>query len=261
MDSQQPLNFYFNFFVFFFQLRSWRSLEAVRRHHVHSSRTAEKQNAGKIHQKDLVLTQMGLIVYILMRPEQLGIQVSRANFEAYVHFWRVIGHMIGIEDRFNGCTDSYATTRPRLEYALNEVFKPALENPPEHYYAMTYAGLDGLWHYNPMLNAPSFIYILRLMSNCSGYVYFESDLKMVDSDLDECRQNVESLKWFDRFMLFYLITVHSYLLNFWILRCYFNFMIYFFYHLNEYLPLLAMYNFGFKWAYVSISKESKLQSS
>lgn len=239
--------------------RSWKSLEAVRRHHVSTSRAAEKQHVGKIHQKDLAITQAGLIVYILVRPEMLGVQVSREHFEAYVHFWRVIGHMIGIEDRFNVCTDSWETTRPRMEYALNKIFRPALENPSQDYYTMTYAALNGLWNYNPILNAPSFIYMLKAMSNCSGYLYFGADARALDMNLDECQRNVECMQWFDRFMLFYLTTVHCYLLNFWVFRCYYNAIILFSYYVNAYFPLLAMYNYGVKWAYVRILKGGKTE--
>lgn len=29
----------------------------------------------------------------------LGIQYSTADMEAFIHFWRVLGYMLGIEDR------------------------------------------------------------------------------------------------------------------------------------------------------------------
>lgn len=76
--------------------RSWNSLEAVRKRHLTSSKAAERKKAGMISQRDMALTQFGFMGFITLRPDILGVQVSRKNFEAFIHFWRVIGNMIGM---------------------------------------------------------------------------------------------------------------------------------------------------------------------
>lgn len=237
--------------------RSWISLKAVRKHHVQSSHAAERKQAGLISQKDLALTQFGFMGYITLRPHILGVQVSRENYEAFVHFWRVIGHMIGIEDQFNLCTDSWETTKPRLEYLLNDIYRPALENASNSFYEMAYALIDGLWCYNPMLNRTAVLYFTKYLSKCSGYLYYESDLNALEMDIEHNQRNIETLNWATRFMLFFQVTVHGYLINFWLFRWYFNMQVLFYKMLNTHLPLLAMWKFGLEKAYVSIWQEDK----
>lgn len=210
-----------------------------------------------ITQKDLALTQFGFIGYIMLRPDILGVQVSLANYEAFVHFWRVIGHMIGIEDRFNLCTDRWETTKPRLEYLLNDIYKPALENASNSFYEMAYALIDGLWCYNPMLNRAAVLYFTKYLTNCSGYLYYDSSLNALEADTERNQRTIETLDWLSRFMLFFQVTVHGYLVNYWIFRWYFNKQVLFYKMLNINLPLLAMYKFGFSKAYVNISNEDK----
>lgn len=231
---------------------AWKSLEAIRKRHVVTNRNIQKHQIGQISQKDLVLTQISLIMYVLLKPHLLGIPVSRANFEAYVHFWRVNGHMIGIEDRFNACTDGWDTTRPRLEYAMNEIFKPALENASADFYRMTTAAIDGLWAYNPMLDAPAVFYVTKYLTGCEGYTYFESNLDALDDDRGKNKRALNELNWYSKFILLFVVTVHSYLINFPIFRWYFNFQLKFFRFVNTNFPILAIVKFGVKTAYVSL---------
>lgn len=224
----------------------------MRKRHITSSKAAEKKKAGMITQKDMALTQFGFMGYITMRPDALGIQVSRKKFEAFVHFWRVIGYLIGIEDRFNLCTDSWETTRGRLECVMEDIFRPSLENAGNNFDAMANALIVGLWCFNPMLNPPSIMYFTKYLSNCSGYVYYENNFQALECDLAHSRGLVESLDWFSRVMLFLQITVHGYLLNFWIIRWYFNLQVWIAKWLITYFPFLAFYMFGVKKSYVRI---------
>lgn len=232
--------------------RSWKSLEAVRKRHIMSSKAAEKKQAGLITQRDMALTQFGFMGFITLRPDILGIQVSRKNFEAFIHFWRVIGCMIGIEDRFNLCTNSWETTRGRLECVLDDIYKPSLEHTTPEFDSMADALINGLWCFNPMLNPPSILFYTKYLTNCSGYVYFESNLQALEADLEHSRGLVDSMDWYSRLMLFLQITVHGYLLNFWLFRWYFNLQVWSAKFLITYFPFLAFYQFGVKRSYVRI---------
>lgn len=196
-------------------------------------------------------------MYILLKPHLLGIPVSRDNYEAYVHFWRVNGHMIGIEDRFNACTDAWDTTRPRLEYALNEIFKPALENASADFYQMATAAIDGLWSYNPKLDAPTVFYITKYLTGCEGYTYFQSNLDALDDDREKNDRTLNALNWYSRLKLLFSVTARSYLINFSIFRWYFNFQLKMFRIVNANLPILAIVRFGVKNAYVRLPNGNK----
>lgn len=181
----------------------------------------------------------------------MGIQVTRENFEAMVHFWRVIGHMLGIHDEYNLCTDSWETTKPRLELMLTKIYRPNLEKTPEEFNFMADTLIDGLWCFNPFLTTGGFLYFAKFMSGCRGYVYLNSDAKMLEESA-ETLVKVESLHWYDRLMLWFQFTTHTYLLNFAIIRWYLNLQIHISSFIIQWFPFLAIYRFGVKKSYVKI---------
>jgi ER-bound oxygenase mpaB/B'/Rubber oxygenase, catalytic domain len=79
----------------------------IRRKHFTISKTAEKNNLAKITQYSMVITQFGFVGYALSRPQMLGIKTdNKEDREGFVHFWAVIGSMLGIKDEFNMCLHS-----------------------------------------------------------------------------------------------------------------------------------------------------------
>ena len=52
-----------------------------------------------ITNRDLALTQFGFMGYSLIKPKEFGFVNDPNEHEAIVHFWRVIGYLIGIPDR------------------------------------------------------------------------------------------------------------------------------------------------------------------
>lgn len=188
----------------------------------------------------------------MIKPHMLGIQVSQDNFEAMVHFWRVIGHMIGIQDRYNLCTDSWNTTRPRLELVLHDIYKPALEGAPARFIDMATALIEGLWCFNPFLTTETFLYFTKIMSGCEGYVYLGSDLRQLESVSNDA--NVSRMHWYSRFILFFQFTMHTYALNFALVRWYMNAQLRVSVFIIKYFPFLAIYQFGLNKAFVRILK-------
>ncbi|KAJ8944699.1 hypothetical protein NQ314_009406 [Rhamnusium bicolor] len=54
----------------------------------------------RISQKDMALTQFGFMGISLVRSKKVGIhEASDEEWEAFLHVWRVIGYLMGIEDR------------------------------------------------------------------------------------------------------------------------------------------------------------------
>ena len=72
---------------------------SVRLRHCTAARKARKVGLRPISQLDMVLTQFGFMGYGLLAPEMLGLTTSQEDLEGYVHFWRTVGHLLGIEDR------------------------------------------------------------------------------------------------------------------------------------------------------------------
>lgn len=57
-----------------------------------------------ISQEDMAFTLMGFSVVMLDGLGQMGARVSRADSEAYIHCWRVVGYFIGLDDTMNPAT-------------------------------------------------------------------------------------------------------------------------------------------------------------
>lgn len=193
--------------------------------------------------------------FILLKPHFVGVQVSRENFEALTHFWRVIGHMIGIEDEFNLLTDSWATTRPRLEIICNEVYCPLLNSTTPDFYSMCNALLTGLWCFNPFLNTEAFLYYVKMVCGCPDYIYLESNLAMLEAEPKRV-DKLRTMSWYARVTLFIKYLFVVYFLNFSWVRWYMNSQIHLSIYIIRRFPFLAIYYFGFRNAYVRILGES-----
>lgn len=193
--------------------------------------------------------------FILLKPHYLGVQVSLENFEALTHFWRVIGHMIGIEDEFNLMTDSWETTRPRLEMVQKEIYTPLLNSTTAEFYTMSDALLKGLWCFNPLITTDAFLYYVKMVCGCPDYIYLESSLSMLDSDPTRVNK-LRALDWYSRTILFIQYMLHAYFLNFSWIRWYMNSQIYMSLFIIRWFPFLAIFQFGVRKAYVRILGES-----
>lgn len=86
--------------IVFFLNRFYKSLNIIRWKHSITSRRSLDSNEGGILQKDMVLTQFGFIGYILIVPEVIALTNKKEEREAINHFWRVVGHLLGIPDRY-----------------------------------------------------------------------------------------------------------------------------------------------------------------
>lgn len=205
----------------------------------------------------MALTQFGFMGFIISCPEKLGIQLSHEDLEAFVHFWRVIGHMVGIKEHFNLCTDSYKTTKKRVDTVRDKIFRPLIENTNETFYKMATAMIDGLWCYNPFLDTDAFLYFTKWMCNCKNYVYYRSDPRVLDTDAKPCIETLESLGYYSRLILYLQLTAHTYWLNFAAMRWYLNFQLWTSKYILYYFPFLAFYKFGINKSYVRIFKKDK----
>jgi len=54
----------------------------------------------QISQLDMALTQFGFLVFVFLFPDTLGV-ADRHLMDGYIHYWAVLGRLLGLEDRFN----------------------------------------------------------------------------------------------------------------------------------------------------------------
>lgn len=120
--------------------------------HVVINKRSTKAGVGIISQKDMAITQFLFMGLPLLMPDMFGIVGTYEQFDAFNHFWRLIGFLLGTEDRFNCCGETVEETRSRLQSIKEDMLLPAWKEPfPECIpYAIT--TVRGLWHFDPTLH-------------------------------------------------------------------------------------------------------------
>ncbi|KAJ8713029.1 hypothetical protein PYW08_008333 [Mythimna loreyi] len=163
---------------------SWKSLYAVRSRHLKAGLASKLKGNGVVSQRDLALTQFGFVGFSMLKPDKFGIwQQQAGDWEAYNYVWRVVGYMIGIEDKYNICRETFEETREVLQLLQDRVYTPCLENVPEHFEHMARVMLDGMWSVNPTVETDGFLYWCRHLADVPGYIYTENDRLKLQSTL------------------------------------------------------------------------------
>lgn len=120
--------------------------------HVTINKRSTKEGIGIISQKDMAVTQFLFMGFQILLPNDFGVVGSYEQFEAFNHLWRLIGYLLGTEDRFNCCGETLEETRSRLQSILEDMLSPALKDPFPAYTSFSRTTFDGLWHFDPTLH-------------------------------------------------------------------------------------------------------------
>ncbi|RUS90648.1 hypothetical protein EGW08_001548, partial [Elysia chlorotica] len=121
-----------------------KSILAVRK--MHEKIRSEMAKNGCDHylsQYNMVLVQSAFFAFPLMNTQQFGIQCSNASLDDYVYFWYGIGHLLGIDAKYNVCSRGMAQAKYFCENIRDEVVIPNLKNPSEDFYKMSNAIIVG----------------------------------------------------------------------------------------------------------------------
>lgn len=124
--------------------------------HVIVNRRATKAEVGIICQKDMAVMQFLFMGFHVLMPREFGIVASREQLEALSHFWRVIGYVLGTEDRFNACGETLEETESRLLAIMEDLVMPELKNPFPGIDDYVRTAFDGYWHSDPSLHFGEF---------------------------------------------------------------------------------------------------------
>ncbi|KAJ8686260.1 hypothetical protein QAD02_022054, partial [Eretmocerus hayati] len=137
--------------------RFYRSLNTIRWKHAMSSKFSLKKNQTGITQRDMVLTQFGFIGYILTKSEDLSLTNQKEERDAINHFWRVVGHLLGISDRLNLCRKDVDESTHLCALLLRDVFKSHLKDPSEHFFSLTKTAIEGMQSIDPFVDIDGFL--------------------------------------------------------------------------------------------------------
>uniref|UniRef100_A0A1B6IMX5 ER-bound oxygenase mpaB/mpaB'/Rubber oxygenase catalytic domain-containing protein n=1 Tax=Homalodisca liturata TaxID=320908 RepID=A0A1B6IMX5_9HEMI len=143
--------------------RASKSLLNIRSRHCHATRRATKAGFSNISQRDMALTQFGFMGFAVLRPKELGLTGSQEDLEGFLHFWRVIGHLLGIKEQYNLCQGDVETTRAACQAMLDRVFNVGLRQPSADFQHMSRALLEGMWALVPFINPEAFLSFTLLL--------------------------------------------------------------------------------------------------
>ncbi|RZF46592.1 hypothetical protein LSTR_LSTR002924 [Laodelphax striatellus] len=205
-----------------------KSLLTIRGRHCGANKSSSAAGFGPITQRDMAVTQFGFMGFPLLCAEKLGIQATHEDLEGFIHFWRVIGHLLGINDRLNLCRGDVESTRTACRRILSDVLTPALETPVKDFPPMASALLNGMWAMVPILQAEAFMDFTRHLCGIP--------------------QPNELRTLYSRMILQLQLFVHSVLLTRYYLALIFrpilNFQMWLAVFLTPKFPLLAFLTFG-----------------
>ncbi|XP_017767657.1 PREDICTED: uncharacterized protein LOC108556184 [Eufriesea mexicana] len=224
------------------------SLKIVRRKHCVAFRRSWKAGLSRISQLDMALTQFGFVGFTLLCGDYLGVNNSFEELEGLIHLWRVIGSMLGMEDKYNICSGSVEETRALCRRLLDEVFLPALASGSKDFDEMSHMLIESLWPVNPYIEPDAFIQFTFILAS-SAATNNNHSLKIDPSKMSR----------YGRFMMKLQLITHKYLLQptYWwarFFRAYFNGQMRLTFYLIENLPFLAFWRYGIKQSYVDIYK-------
>ncbi|KAK7074861.1 hypothetical protein SK128_014045 [Halocaridina rubra] len=119
-----------------------------------------------ISQWDMVLTQYAFLGLILAHPYQMGAwYVKEKELDGLVHFWRGIGWLLGIEDKYNFCNGTLAETRALCNEMEKLVMIPSLSKADWNHEHMSTSLIDGINFMVPLLAFPS---MFRFLTDTLG---------------------------------------------------------------------------------------------
>ncbi|XP_056640076.1 uncharacterized protein LOC130447334 isoform X1 [Diorhabda sublineata] len=178
---------------------AWKTLKKIKMKHNKVSKGSSNKSLNPLTQLDMAVAQFAFFGLGSIRAEFVGLQaVSEEDWKGLHHYWRVMGYLLGIEERFNICSPPLDTSKKIAEYLVQKLILPEMEKKNPIYLNTTkVASLC----FKPML--------LELETNCVvNYLY--NLLKQRDV-ANMYVANYVDLKWYSRvyykFFVFSLISL------------------------------------------------------
>ncbi|XP_051153227.1 uncharacterized protein LOC127276667 isoform X2 [Leptopilina boulardi] len=204
----------------------FKSLSTIRWKHCRASKLCKDSNFDEIKNRDLALTQFGFFGYGILKSKEFGLSDDSNAHEALIHFWRVIGHLIGIPDRLNICRKNATETIELGRKIMNEVMTTNVKENHSYFREMTIIMLSGVSCINVLLDNEAILYFFYKLHN------LEYDKKL------------SLYSWLNlKYHNIVFITFNLPIIGVFVKSIYNIVMLIIFWILNRY-PLIAWYRFG-----------------
>lgn len=220
----------------------------MRKVHASISKRADRNEVGIISQKDMAIVQYAFVGAQLLSPEKLGIQGSPKQFADFAYYWRLLGYMLGIEDRFNICGETFEETLSRCE-AVKEILRPNFENLSSRVEDYLRIAIEGMKGFEPWMHADTELFIIKRLLDVPGYHYFNNE-----AVTDVKNRAFDKLDLYTRTRITLEVFFIETLSKIWIFRWMMNIFRLTFGAVTDRFPVFAIYKFGKKHAYIEIFK-------
>ena len=94
-----------------------------------------------VSQTDLAYTLLGFAGSILVAPACFGC-TDTSKLPGYFHYWRVLGYLHGIDDKYNPFSGSMDEAENVIRDVTQNCLLPSLETPPKDFEKMAKAICD-----------------------------------------------------------------------------------------------------------------------
>ncbi|KAJ8668232.1 hypothetical protein QAD02_009895, partial [Eretmocerus hayati] len=105
------------------QSKFYKAIFTIRHMHALANKKVQRDYGYGISLRDMALVQFTFIAFILVKPKSIGLKLNNGDKEGINHFWRVVGHLLGIPDRKNA-----SETSALGEKIMSEVLKVHAES-------------------------------------------------------------------------------------------------------------------------------------
>uniref|UniRef100_A0A1B6L0P3 Uncharacterized protein n=1 Tax=Graphocephala atropunctata TaxID=36148 RepID=A0A1B6L0P3_9HEMI len=115
-------------------------------------RPIDDQITGKVYvnQLDMSITQFGFVGLMVMYPNKFGAgSATEEELDGFVHLWRGLGYLLGIEDKYNFCNGSLEEVRQRGHSLVDKWAKPSFQHITEDWEHMSRCMIEGISYYVP----------------------------------------------------------------------------------------------------------------
>jgi hypothetical protein len=130
--------------------RAHKSVKLVRRMHTSIAARMNKDrnpsgDSSKLFfsQYDMALVQAGFFGAVVRYPKGFGIKCTTGELDDYVFFWRGMGYLLGVDDRYNLCKGTFEEACSIVREIEQELLLPALRYPPKDFEMMSEAYVEG----------------------------------------------------------------------------------------------------------------------
>lgn len=103
-----------------------KSLASVRSMHARVANKMAQLNDGVVYvsQWEMAVTQWAFVGPMVLFRSKVGLHsCTEEQYESLIHFWRVIGYLLGMEDQYNLCTGDYEQVLAACKYMMDKEYK------------------------------------------------------------------------------------------------------------------------------------------